>query len=166
MMRDGRAQNFYRTLIFVLFLGPGPVIGLVPWWISGWRIVTPIAAWRYLGLLMIGVGLVPLADSIVRFVREGHGTPEPLHPTDTLVVSGLYRYVRNPMYLGVLLMIFGQAVFFASRSVAMYGAIAAAIMHAFVLGYEEPTLQRRYGDEYANFCHHVPRWFPRLTVRY
>ena len=139
------------------------MIGLLPWWISGWHISTPIAPWRYVGLLMIVVGVVPLADSIRRFVREGHGTPEPLHPTDTLVVSGLYRYVRNPMYLGVLLMIFGQAVFFASKSVAIYGTIAALIMHIFVLSYEEPTLRRRYGNEYVNFCRRVPRWIPRLT---
>ena len=135
--------NLWRTLIFVAFVGPGPVVGLVPWMLSGWRMRTPIAPWRYAGLLLILGGLIPLADSIWRFVREGHGTPEPLHPTESLVVSGLYRHVRNPMYLGVLTMIFGQAAFFANLHTAIYGACAAAVMHLFVVLYEEPTLREK-----------------------
>ncbi len=164
-MPSSRATNLYRTLIFVLFLGPGPVIGLLPWWINRWHIATPIAWWRYLGIAMLLAGAYPLADSIRRFVREGQGTPEPLHHTETLVVSGLYRFVRNPMYVGVLLMIFGQAVFFASRDLAAYGACAALCMHLFVVFYEEPTLRARYGEQYAAFCRDVPRWIPRLTPR-
>ena len=157
--------NLWRTLIFVAFAGPGPVIGLVPWWISGWQVPTPIAPRRYLGLLMLIVGFVPLADSITRFVREGHGTPAPPYPTQTLVVTGLYRLVRNPMYVGVLLMIFGQAVFFANRHIAIYGACAAVIVHMFVVFYEEPTLRTRYGAEYERFCQHVGQWIPRLARR-
>ena len=157
--------NLWRTLIFVCFVGPGPVIGLIPWWLSGWQIPTPIAPWRYLGLLMIVTGAVPLADSITRFVREGQGTPEPLHPTEALVVSGFYRYVRNPMYLGVLSMIFGQAVFFANRHLAEYGACAWLVMELFVLVYEEPVLRRRYGSQYDRYCQAVSRWIPRLRAR-
>jgi protein-S-isoprenylcysteine O-methyltransferase Ste14 len=155
--------NLWRTLIFVAFVGPGPVIGLLPWMFSHWRLQTPIASWRYAGLLLIVAGFLPLADSITRFVREGHGTPEPLHPTKTLVVSGPYRFVRNPMYLGVLLMIFGQAVFFANRHIAIYGLCAAAVMHLFVLSYEEPTLRARYGSQYDEYRRKVRRWIPRLT---
>jgi protein-S-isoprenylcysteine O-methyltransferase Ste14 len=154
--------NLWRTLIFVAFVGPGPVIGLVPYWISGWRLATPIALWRYLGVLLIVGGLIPLTDSIVRFVREGRGTPEPLHPTETLVVNGLYRYMRNPMYLGVLTMIFGQAVLLANRHVAIYGASAAVIMHLFVVFYEEPTLRARYGAQYEEYSRRVRRWIPRF----
>ncbi len=160
-----KRANLWRTLIFVGFVGPGPVIGLIPWWLSGWRISTPIAPWRYLGLLMILGGAVPLADSIIRFVREGQGTPEPLHPTETLVVSGFYRYVRNPMYIGVLSMIFGQAVFFANLHVAAYGACGWVVMEVFVLFYEEPFLRRRYGSQFEAFCDQVPRWLPRLRPR-
>ena len=152
----------YRTLIFVLFVGPGPVIGLIPYWISGWHLHTPIAWWRYLGLVMIVAGAIPLFDSIARFVREGRGTPEPLHPTETLIVSGLYRSVRNPMYVGVVTMIFGQAVFFASKHLAEYGLGALAVIHLFVLGYEEPTLRKRYGAQYDEYRGRVPRWIPRL----
>jgi protein-S-isoprenylcysteine O-methyltransferase Ste14 len=154
--------NLWRTLIFVTFVGPGPVIGLVPWMLSGWHLITPIALWRYVGLLMILGGVIPLADSVARFVREGQGTPEPLHPTEYLVVSGLYRYVRNPMYLGVLTMIFGQAVFLANRHIAIYGACAAAVMHLFVALYEEPTLQKKYGPEYTDYREQVGRWIPWL----
>ena len=154
--------NLWRTLIFVAFVGPGPVIGLAPWMLSGWHLITPIAPWRYVGLLMILGGLIPLADSIARFLREGQGTPEPLHPTESLVVSELYRYVRNPMHVGVLTMIFGQAVFFANRHIAIYGACAAAVMHLFVVLYEEPTLQKKYGQEYVESLGQVSRWIPRL----
>jgi protein-S-isoprenylcysteine O-methyltransferase Ste14 len=157
--------SLWRTLIFVCFVGPGPVIGLVPYWLSGWHPPTPIAPWRYLGIVMIVAGFIPLADSIIRFVREGRGTPEPLHPTETLVVTGLYRYVRNPMYVGVITMIFGEAVFLANRHIAEYGAIAWVIMHLFVLFYEEPTLRRRYGADYDAFCRRVGRWIPRLAKR-
>jgi protein-S-isoprenylcysteine O-methyltransferase Ste14 len=157
--------NLWRTLIFVCFVGPGPVIGLVPYWLSGWHLPVPIAPWRYLGILMIVVGVIPLADSIIRFVREGRGTPEPLHPTDTLVVTGLYRYVRNPMYVGVITMIFGEVVFLANRHIAEYGAIAWVIMHLFVVFYEEPTLRRRYGADYDAYCRRVDRWIPRLPPR-
>ena len=157
--------NLARTLIFVAFVGPGPVIGLIPYWLSGWHVPTPIAPWRYLGVLMILLGVVPLADSIVRFVREGHGTPEPLHPTETLVVSGLYRYVRNPMYIGVVLMIFGQSIFLANRHIAEYGLIAALIINLFVFFYEEPTLTERYGAQYQQYRRQVGRWIPRLPHR-
>lgn len=152
--------NLRRTLIFVAFVGPGPVIGLLPWWISGWHIPTPIAAWRYVGLLMIVAGFIPLADSMRRFVCEGRGTPEPLYPTETLVVSGLYRFVRNPMYVGVLTMIFGQAVFFANRNISIYGICAAIVVHLFVVFYEEPTLRARYGSEYELYCRRIGRWIP------
>lgn len=161
-MANSRA-NLWRTLIFVGFIGPGPVIGIVPWWLTGWHVGSPIAGWRFIGLALIALGVYPLADSIARFVREGHGTPAPLYPTDTLIVTGLYRYVRNPMYVGVLLMIFGQAVFFASRALALYGACGALCVHLFVIFYEEPTLRRRYGELYEAYRRRVGRWIPGLT---
>lgn len=122
----------------------------------------PFSQWRYLGAGMILAGLLPLADSIVRFVREGRGTPEPLHPTEVLVVTGFYRYVRNPMYLGVLLTIFGQAVLLADRHIAIYGLCAAGVMYGFVLMYEERTLASRFGSQYEDYRRRVARWIPRL----
>jgi protein-S-isoprenylcysteine O-methyltransferase Ste14 len=149
-------------LIFVCFVGPGPVIGLVPCWLSGWQLHTPIAWWRYLGIVMVLAGAYPLADSMVRFVHEGRGTPEPLHPTEKLVITGLYRYVRNPMYLGALIMILGQAVFFENWQVAVFGMIAWGASFVFVLVYEEPTLRKKYGAEYEEYCRRVARWVPKI----
>jgi protein-S-isoprenylcysteine O-methyltransferase Ste14 len=93
---------------------------------------------------------------------EGLGTPAPVAPTRTLVVSGFYRFVRNPMYVAVTALIVGQAVLFASWGVALYGIVIAAAFHAFVRLYEEPTLHEAYGEEYAAYCAATPRWIPRL----
>ena len=83
-------------------------------------------------------------------------------PTRTLVVGGFYRFVRNPMYLAVAALIFGQAVLFASWGVALYGVVVVAAFHTFVILYEEPTLRRSYGEEYAAYRAATPRWIPRL----
>jgi protein-S-isoprenylcysteine O-methyltransferase Ste14 len=115
-----------------------------------------------LGAALVGLGAIPLGESILRFVRQGHGTPAPWAPTDRLIVSGFYPYVRNPMYIGVLLMILGQAVLLWSAAIAIYGTIAALGFHLWVLGYEEPFLRRRYGDAYQAYCRRVHRWWPRI----
>ncbi len=87
----------------------------------------------------------------------------PAVPTEHLVVSGLYRYVRNPMYLGVVTALAGEALLFASRHMLLYLAIIWGMMHIFVCFYEEPRLAATHGDEYARFKKNVPRWIPRLT---
>jgi len=84
-------------------------------------------------------------------------------PTEVLVVSGLYRYVRNPMYVAVFAIVLGQAVLFASGATAVYAACTWIACTLFVLLYEEPTLRRRYGAQYETYCRHVRRWIPRLT---
>src|SRR5262249_40653144 len=96
-----------------VFLGiaPGFVAGLVPWWISGWRFESPvfgIPLLRFAGGLLIALGAIGLLDCFVRFAVQGVGTPAPVFPTRHLVVSGLYRYVRNPMYVAVVSTILGQ----------------------------------------------------------
>jgi len=78
------------------------------------------------------------------------------------VVTGFYRYVRNPMYVAVLSLVFGQGLLFGSAHVLFYGTIAFAVMHCFVIFYEEPTLRRTFDGAYENFCAHVRRWIPRL----
>jgi protein-S-isoprenylcysteine O-methyltransferase Ste14 len=97
-----------------------------------------------------------------RFALEGRGTPAPVAPTEALVVGGIYRHVRNPMYLAVIAIILGQAVLFASWAVLVYGFVAAATMASFVRLYEEPTLLARYGRSYEEYRHNVPGWLPRL----
>ena len=150
------------ALFFVL--APGTVAGLVPWWISGWRFSTPMAGWmvfQLIGCLMLAAGAAVLVDSFVRFALQGIGTPSPVFPTRHLVVTGLYRYVRNPMYVAVAASIFGQGLLFGSARVLEYGALVWLCFHLFVLTYEEPTLRATFGPEYERFCAHVPRWIPR-----
>jgi protein-S-isoprenylcysteine O-methyltransferase Ste14 len=149
-----------------LVLAPGAVAGLVPWWISGWRIATPLPGWfplRIAGGLLLFAGLVVLLDTFVRFAIQGIGTPAPVFPTRHLVVTGFYRYVRNPMYVAVIAAITGQGLIFGNLYVLEYAALAWLICHLFVIAYEEPTLRGSFGSEYALFRSAVPRWIPRLS---
>ena len=101
-------------------------------------------------------------STIARFAWEGHGTPAPVAPTRTLVVSGFYRFVRNPMYVAILALVFGQAIFFASPALFAYGCVLWICFHAFVVLYEEPTLEHKFGDTYVAYRAGVHRWWPRL----
>jgi protein-S-isoprenylcysteine O-methyltransferase Ste14 len=113
-------------------------------------------------VLLIAAGLPVLLDSFARFALQGLGTPAPVFPTQHLVVSGLFRYVRNPMYVAVEGLILGQGLLFGSVGVLEYGIAVAAGFCFFVLLYEEPTLRKSFGAEYDEFCANVPRWIPRL----
>ena len=149
-----------------LVLAPGTVAGLVPYWISRWRFEPGPIAWlplRVLGALLIALGALVLLDSFARFALKGLGTPAPVFPTRHLVVSGLYRYVRNPMYVAVVAAILGQGFLFGNVRLLVYGAAVWLAFHVFVLVYEEPTLRNSFGAEYEAFCASVPRWIPRLT---
>jgi len=95
---------------------------------------------------------------------QGLGTPAPVLPPRHLVVTGLYRYVRNPMYVGVAAVIFGQALLFGSVRLLIYGALVWLAFFLFVLLYEEPKLRDTFGDEYLRFCQNVPRWIPRARA--
>jgi protein-S-isoprenylcysteine O-methyltransferase Ste14 len=156
-----RGAALLGSLVF-LVLAPGTVAGLVPWWIAGWR-VHP--AWfpgvRAAGALLAAAGLAVLLDSFVRFAVRGLGTPAPVLPTRHLVVSGLYRWVRNPMYLAVLSVVAGQALVVGAPRVLGWAALLWLGFHLFVVGYEEPTLRRTFGAEYDAFRASVPRWIPR-----
>jgi protein-S-isoprenylcysteine O-methyltransferase Ste14 len=148
-----------------LQLAPGVVAGLAPWWISGWRMQPPffgLAFVRALGIALIVLGTPLLLDSFARFALQGLGTPAPVLPTEHLVVSGLYRCVRNPMYVGVLWIIAGQGLLLGNVRLLGYGALVWLAFYVFVIAYEEPTLRRTFGAEYERFCANVPRWIPRL----
>jgi protein-S-isoprenylcysteine O-methyltransferase Ste14 len=149
---------------FVFFLiAPGTVAGVVPWLISHWRFKAEHSgALAAGGIILIACGLIPLIESFSRFAWKGLGTPAPVAPTRHLVVSGFYRYIRNPMYLGVIAIITGQALLFVDADILIYALAAWLVMHAFVMFYEEPKLRRTFGSEYAAFCAQVPRWLPRL----
>jgi protein-S-isoprenylcysteine O-methyltransferase Ste14 len=122
-----------------------------------------LQAVRWLGGALLLAGLAVLVDCFRRFALEGRGTPAPVAPTETLVVSGPYRHVRNPMYVAVLAVIAGQALLFGSVPLLVYTAVVWAAFHLFVLTYEEPTLRRRHGDSYRLYQRAVGRWWPRLT---
>src|SRR5580692_3023110 len=150
-----------------LIIAPGFVAGLAPWWITHWQVEAPffgLQLLRWVGALFIALGAIGLLDSFVRFALQGLGTPAPVFPTRHLVVSGLYRYVRNPMYLAVAAVIVGQGLLFGDVRVLEYGVLVCLGFHLFVLIYEEPALRRTFGAEYENFCANVGRWIPRLSA--
>ncbi|HEX4593329.1 MAG TPA: isoprenylcysteine carboxylmethyltransferase family protein [Bryobacteraceae bacterium] len=117
---------------------------------------------RVLGIVLILAGVPMLLDSFARFAIQGLGTPAPVFPTRHLVVQGLYRYVRNPMYVALVVVVLGQTLLFGSVDLLEYDAILWLGFHVFVLAYEEPTMRATFGDEYKTFCANVPRWIPRL----
>jgi protein-S-isoprenylcysteine O-methyltransferase Ste14 len=152
------------ALFFVV--APCLLAGLVPWWLTGWQFQPAFfgaRVTRLVGAALVLAGIPILVDSFARFAVQGLGTPAPVAPTRHLVVSGLYRHVRNPMYVAVTSVILGQALLFADKRLLAYGAAFWLACHLFVLAYEEPTLGRTFGAEYDMFRANVPRWIPRLT---
>jgi protein-S-isoprenylcysteine O-methyltransferase Ste14 len=148
-----------------LIIAPGTVAGYVPWRICHWHVGPPLlgASWiRWAGVLMIVAALPVLLDSFARFAVQGLGTPAPIFPTRHLVVSGLFRYVRNPMYVAVLTLILGQGLLFGCVTLLEYGAAIAVGFYLFVVLYEEPKLRKTFALEYEEFRANVPRWVPRL----
>ncbi len=157
------ARAAIYTVAF-LFLAPGTNAGLVPWLITGWeRPDTGAGVLDVLGVALIVIGLIAVTACFVRFVIEGVGTPAPVAPTETLVVGGLYRFVRNPMYVAVASVIGGHALLFRSGGTAIWLLIFMAAVWSFVRGYEEPALAEQFGDSYVDYRDEVPGWWPRLT---
>jgi protein-S-isoprenylcysteine O-methyltransferase Ste14 len=155
------------SAVFFLVV-PTTVAVVVPWLLTGWRLGASWPApvvFAVIGVVCIAVGAVALIDSFARFVMDGLGTPAPPAPTEELVVTGLYRWVRNPMYLAVELVVVGQALLLRQASLLVYAAIVGAAVAAFVYLYEEPTLTERYGARYLAYQAAVPRWIPRRTRR-
>jgi protein-S-isoprenylcysteine O-methyltransferase Ste14 len=154
------------ALFFVI--APLVLAGFVPWWITQWEFrpaffgVDPT---RILGGILIIAGVPGVVDSFARFALEGLGTPAPIAPTQKLVVTGLYRYVRNPIYSAVVAVILGQALLFGDGRLLWYGALLWLFFHVWVVMIEEPTLKQTFGTEYESFRTKVPRWIPRLTPR-
>lgn len=159
-----RAGAVLGSLAFLL-LAPGTVAGVVPWWISGWQLQRPflgVVALRMAGAALIVGGVAALVDAFARFALRGLGTPAPVLPTRHLVVTGPYGHVRNPMYVAVVSVILGQALLLGDWKVLAWGLLVWIAFHLFVVGYEEPTLRRTFGDDYEAFRASVPRWIPRL----
>jgi protein-S-isoprenylcysteine O-methyltransferase Ste14 len=162
-------QNAALASALFFLLAPGTVAGLLPWGITRWSVQPMPAAYlplRIIGVILLVAGLGLILESFARFVIEGRGTPAPPMPTERLVVRGAYRFVRNPMYVAVLVMILGQVLLFASLPLLLYAVVVALAFHLFVVLYEEPALARAHGVEYDAYRAAVPRWIPRFAVRH
>ena len=158
-----------RALVgsFVFFwVAPAVVAGVGPFALVGWTMQPPLLGLpgvRVVGVAAVAAGLDCLLDCFARFALEGRGTPAPVAQTEVLVASGLYRFVRNPMYVSLLIIVSGQALLFSQARLFAYAGVMLVAFHLFVLFYEEPTLRRRFGGSYETYYLHVGRWWARLT---
>lgn len=150
-----------RSFLF-LILAPGMIAGYIPLGLLLWgsRIETGVLAFLAFPLWLIG-GII-LLWSFWNFLKQGRGTPAPMDPPKELVVVGFYRYVRNPMYVGILAMLIGHFLWFGYWNLFMYAVIVFFAFNTFVTYYEEPTLRGKFGASYEEYCRGVPRWIPRL----
>jgi protein-S-isoprenylcysteine O-methyltransferase Ste14 len=158
-----RATAAAGSVAFFL-LAPCIVAGLIPWWLTRWQIQEPWPHWaplRVAGVGLLVAGAVVLAHAFARFVVEGVGTPAPVAPTEHLVVGGLYRYVRNPMYIAVVATIIGQGLLLGQLVLFLYALCLCIAFGLFVHLYEEPKLSRRFGLQYDAYRREVPAWWPR-----
>ncbi len=151
-----------KTLIFLLLV---PVTGviLIPRWIllSGWNRTFEIGNWYLTGIPPIAAGAIFLLWCFWDFATVGKGTPAPIDPPKVFVSRGLYRWVRNPMYLAIGLILTGEAILFESWTLLLFAVFIWLIQHLFVLLYEEPVLKEKFGPEYESYIKSVPRWLPK-----
>jgi len=160
-----RATAAAGSAVFFV-VAPAFLAGLVPWWLTGWTVGQPLGGWAWAPLRVAGgflllAGAATLLHCFGRFVVEGNGTPAPVAPPERLVVGGLYRYVRNPIYLALVATIVGQALLLGQLGLLLYAGLVAALVAAFVYAYEEPTLLSQFGAEYEAYRRAVPAWWPR-----
>jgi len=150
-----------KSFFFLIFV-PGLFVGYVPFafLMNGSYIDTGFLI--YLALPLWVVGGVMILWCFWDFLVKGKGTPAPIDPPKELVVTGLYNYVRNPMYVGVELMLIAHFFWFGFVSLLIYLAFFFLAFHIFVLRYEEPTLRKKFGTAYIDYCQRVPRWIPKL----
>ncbi len=150
-----------RTALFTAVV-PGIVAGYLPLRVIGRDGEMP-RGWSYIGAAPVLIGLVIYVWTAFDFAWTGRGTPAPVDPPRRLVISGLYRYVRNPMYVGVLLVIVGEALLRRSWQTIEYASVVAAAFAGLVVSLEEPLLRSRFGAAYSDYCAQVPRWMPRRS---
>jgi protein-S-isoprenylcysteine O-methyltransferase Ste14 len=151
-----------KNIIFTIFV-PGSITILIPYWILTRNFVVAPSQWgmlQYLALLPALLGVSVYSRCVWDFASVGRGTPAPIDPPKVLVVRGLYQYVRNPIYLGVLFVLLGEAVFFESRVLLRYAIGVFVMFHLFVIVYEEPSLRHKFGESYERYCRSVRRWIP------
>ncbi|MBI3329819.1 MAG: isoprenylcysteine carboxylmethyltransferase family protein [Nitrospinae bacterium] len=152
---------FLKNVLFTVVV-PGTVAVLIPYQLGSGRNGATLlwGSREYGALLPLSVGAAIYFRCVWDFARAGRGTPAPIDAPKVLVVRGLYQYVRNPIYLGVLLVVLGWVVYFGSFAVLLYGAGLSLLFHLFVVLVEEPMLERRFGESYERYCRAVHRWVP------
>lgn len=158
---QGLASLIIRNLIFTI-LQPGIVAGLVPWYLAKENFRRPFGSsfqlHHYGGALLFLFGFAILLHCVFRFIIEGRGTISPVDPTTRLVVKGLYKFSRNPMYVGVMSMLIGEAIFASSSTLWIYSGFIFLAFHLFILLVEEPRLRKDFGEAYEAYCRRVRRW--------
>lgn len=166
-------MNLLKSIVFTLVM-PCTLVAYVPWWIlsggadgaagveAAQTLSASLPVWlRAVGIVPMGAGIGIYLWCVWEFVK-GQGTPAPIDPPKELVVGGLYRYTRNPMYVGMTSILAAEAILFSSAVMAGYAAAAFVVFHLFILGYEEPTLRKKFGPSYEAYCRTVPRWVGRV----
>lgn len=150
-----------KTAIFTVLV-PGTVGAYIPYrMLARAERAWDLGVFRYLGLIPIALGATVYLWCAWEFSVTGRGTPAPIDPPKALVAHGLYRWVRNPMYVGMLSVVLGEALLFGAPALAGFAAVAFVFFHLFVMLYEEPTLEAKFGEAYARYRRTVPRWIPR-----
>jgi protein-S-isoprenylcysteine O-methyltransferase Ste14 len=148
-------------------IGLGGTVGvLLPWYLGNWQMHRPLPGWvvaQAIGLVLVVLGLVPIVQAFVAFVRAG-GTPVPVASPPTLVVDGFYAHVRNPIYVGFLVVLLGEALFFGNAGMLRYALIAWLVAAAAVRWYEQPRLTKKFGEPYQEYLRAVPAWIPRIRA--
>jgi protein-S-isoprenylcysteine O-methyltransferase Ste14 len=145
------------AVVFILFA--------IPLWIIDWNFhlfPLEIGVFRFIGLIPIILGIVTMMGFIWGWILSGTGSPLPLDLPKELIVRGSYRFVRNPMYVGFYLILFGEILFFKSSALLLYLLVLFLIFHTVVVFVEEPMLKGKFGESYEQYCRSVPRWIPRL----
>jgi protein-S-isoprenylcysteine O-methyltransferase Ste14 len=170
-MEDGLVKRWiYKPVLGTLFYTlviPGSIVGLVPYMLLTLRfhlIPMHLGIFYYFGLLPILLGVITYSWAAWDFILRGKGTPSPIAQPKTLVVSGPYRILRNPMYLGLLLILSGEAIFFQEVILIVYTCLFFVSFHRHVINNEEPSLTWKYGANYKLYCHAIPRWFPKIRL--
>ena len=154
-----------KSIIFLIVL-PGAVMVYVPYYLLSlnFKLFFPdIDTFRFMGLVPISIGTAIILWCFWDFINSGKGTPAPIDPPKNLVIKGLYRLTRNPMYVGVIFVLFGEILLFESTALFIYSLTVLLIFHLFVILYEEPTLKDKFGESYEQYVDSVPRWFPSIS---
>lgn len=153
----------FKTFIFTVLV-PGTMTILIPRWLLAAEPSAPTAVLRYAGLIPLAIGVAIYLWCAWDFATFGRGTPVVFDPPKNLVVRGLYKYVRNPMYVGILSILLGETVLFTSLKLMIYFAVLGLIFHTFVVLYEEPALRKQFGESYRKYFAQTPRWVPNLRA--